>query len=201
MSAEDAGPNASVPARILSFESPHGMVTLVLFSGSQAAFKEPVRHCLRDEAKEVRPDARPQARKNRRCIRWNTLRIFSGRERRRWLRIVRRSRKVNVGQAPRVTSRNHDRSTDTTPGSTTSTTTSSPMAMVADLTNSLGVGSLDRGADSGWVAVALLERPSRVGSVGGLSAKPGDSGLFVRSAAHRSIFHRASYSDPGGRYS
>ncbi len=32
------------------------MVTLVFFSGSQAAFKEPVRHCLRDEAKEVRPD-------------------------------------------------------------------------------------------------------------------------------------------------
>src|SRR5712692_10980614 len=58
---------------------------------------------VRDEAKEVRPDARPQDRKNRRCIRWNTLRIFSGRERRRWLRIVRRSRKVNVGQAPLVT--------------------------------------------------------------------------------------------------
>jgi hypothetical protein len=37
----------------------------------------------RDEAKEVRPDARPQARKNRRCIRWNTLKIFSGRERHR----------------------------------------------------------------------------------------------------------------------
>ena len=62
---------------------------------------EPVRHCLRDEAKEVRPDARPQARKNRRRIHWNTLRIFSGRERRRWLRIVRRNRTVNVGQAPR----------------------------------------------------------------------------------------------------
>jgi hypothetical protein len=56
---------------------------------------------VRDEAKEVRADARPQARKNRRCIRWNTLRIFSGRERRKWSRIVRRSRKVNVGQAPR----------------------------------------------------------------------------------------------------
>jgi hypothetical protein len=39
---------------------------------------------VRDEAKEVRPDARPQARKNRRRIRWNTLRIVSGRERRRW---------------------------------------------------------------------------------------------------------------------
>ena len=40
-----------------------------------------------------------------RCVRcltpsWNTLRIFSGRERRRWSRIVRRSRTVNVGQAP-----------------------------------------------------------------------------------------------------
>jgi hypothetical protein len=31
---------------------------------------------IRDEEKEVRPDVRPQARKNRRCIRWNTLRIF-----------------------------------------------------------------------------------------------------------------------------
>jgi hypothetical protein len=31
---------------------------------------------VRDEAKEVRPDARPQARKNWRRIRWNTLRIF-----------------------------------------------------------------------------------------------------------------------------
>ena len=47
---------------------------------------------VRDEAKEVRPDARPQARKNWRCIRWNTSRIFSGRERRRWPRIVRHSR-------------------------------------------------------------------------------------------------------------
>ena len=50
----------------------------------------------------MRPDARPQAWKNRRRIRWNTLRIFSGRERRRWSRIVRRSRTVNVGQAPRA---------------------------------------------------------------------------------------------------
>src|SRR4249920_4278254 len=46
--------------------------------------QEPVRHCLRDEAKEMRPDARPQARKNRRRIHWNTLRIFQGRKRRRW---------------------------------------------------------------------------------------------------------------------
>ena len=55
---------------------------------------------VRDEAKEVWPDARPQNRKNRKRIRWNTLRIFSGRERRRWSRIIRRSRTVNVGQAP-----------------------------------------------------------------------------------------------------
>ena len=33
-------------------------------------------------------------------LRWNILRMFSGRERRRWSRIVRRSRKVNAGQAP-----------------------------------------------------------------------------------------------------
>jgi len=46
---------------------------------------------VRDEAKEVWPDARPQARKNRRRIRWNTLRIFSSRERRRCLQIVCRS--------------------------------------------------------------------------------------------------------------
>jgi hypothetical protein len=48
----------------------------------------------------MRPDARPQARKNRRRIRWNTLRIFQGRERRRWSWIIRRSRTVNGGQAP-----------------------------------------------------------------------------------------------------
>ena len=54
------------------------MVILVFFSGRQAFFEEPVRHCLRDEAKEVLADARPQAEKDRRCIRWNTLRIFSG---------------------------------------------------------------------------------------------------------------------------
>jgi len=56
---------------------------------------------LRDEAKEAWPDARPQAWKNRRCIRWNPLRIFSGRARRRWSQIVRRSRTVNIGQTPR----------------------------------------------------------------------------------------------------
>src|SRR5438445_10908572 len=73
---------------------------------------------VRDEAKEVWPDARPQARKNRRRIRWNTLRIFSGRERRRWLRVIRSSRTVNVGQAPRIRGktfrRHHDRINDTT---------------------------------------------------------------------------------------
>ena len=56
---------------------------------------------VRDEANEEPADARPQATKNRRRIRWNTLRIFRGRERRRCRCIVRRSRKVNVGQAPR----------------------------------------------------------------------------------------------------
>src|SRR5687767_481031 len=45
-------------------------------------------------------DARPQARKNRRRIRWNTLRIFSGRERRRCLQIVCRSRTALLGQTP-----------------------------------------------------------------------------------------------------
>lgn len=38
---------------------------------------------VRDEAKEVWSDARPQARKSRRRIRWNPLRIVHGRERRR----------------------------------------------------------------------------------------------------------------------
>ena len=71
--------------------------------------QEPVRHCLRDEAKEVRPDARPQARKNRRRIRRNTLRIFQGRERHRWLRIIRRSRTFSVGQAPRHRNTGHTR--------------------------------------------------------------------------------------------
>src|SRR5437016_1640139 len=154
------------------------MVILVVFSRSQAAFKEPVRHCLRDEAKEVRPDARPQVRKNRRCIRWNTLRIFSGRARRRWLRIVRRSRKVNVGQAPRVTPRNHDGSASTAPGPASSTTIAPSVALVADLAPRPRGGSLGRGADRAWATLALLERPSRVGAVGDVSAKPGDSGLF-----------------------
>jgi hypothetical protein len=53
----------------------------------------------------MRPDARPQVRKNRRRIRWNTLRTFQGRERRRWLRIGRRSRTVYVGQVPNSANR------------------------------------------------------------------------------------------------
>ncbi len=52
------------------------MVIVIVISGSQAAFEESVRQCLRDEAKEVPPDTRPQVRENGRCIRWNTLRIF-----------------------------------------------------------------------------------------------------------------------------
>jgi hypothetical protein len=43
-----------------------------------------------------------RARKNRRRIRWNTLRIFLDRERRRCLQIVFRSRMVLLGQAPTV---------------------------------------------------------------------------------------------------
>jgi len=57
---------------------------------------------VRHEAKEGQADARPQASKNRRRIRWNTLRIFRGREQSICLDIVRHSRKVNVGQAPRA---------------------------------------------------------------------------------------------------
>src|SRR5512141_2332118 len=78
----------------------HSNVPRILTATFQHPAKSLSHIAVRNEAKEVRPDARPQARKNRRRIRWNTLRIFSGRERRRWLRIVPRSRKVNVGQAP-----------------------------------------------------------------------------------------------------
>ena len=56
---------------------------------------------VRHEVKERKADARPQASKNRRRIRWNTVRILGGREQRRCLSIVRRSRTVTVGQAPR----------------------------------------------------------------------------------------------------
>ena len=55
---------------------------------------------VRHEAKKAPADARPQAPKNQRRIRWNTLRIFRGREQSRCLGIIRRSRTVNVGQAP-----------------------------------------------------------------------------------------------------
>jgi hypothetical protein len=50
----------------------------------------------------MQPDERRKARKNRRRIHWNTVRIFQGRERRRWLQLVRRRRTVNVGQAPEI---------------------------------------------------------------------------------------------------
>ena len=56
---------------------------------------------VRDEAKDVRLDARPQAWKNRRCIRWNPLRIFSGRERRRCQQIICRSRMALLERTPR----------------------------------------------------------------------------------------------------
>ncbi len=55
---------------------------------------------VRDEAKEGQADTRPQVPRSRRRIRWNTLRIFRGREQSRCLIIVRRSRRANVGQAP-----------------------------------------------------------------------------------------------------
>ena len=56
---------------------------------------------IRHEAKKGQADSRPQAPKNRRRIRWNTVRIFLGREQSRCLALVCRSRTVNVGQAPR----------------------------------------------------------------------------------------------------
>ena len=64
--------------------------------------KESVREILRCEAKETLVDARPQARKTRRRIRWNTVMIFSGRERSRCQRIVCRSRMALLGQTSRV---------------------------------------------------------------------------------------------------
>jgi hypothetical protein len=57
---------------------------------------------LRSEAKELLADARPQARKIRRRIRWNTLRNVLSRERRRCLRIVCRSRMALLGQTPNI---------------------------------------------------------------------------------------------------
>ena len=80
------------------FPSQHPRSNSVRHEGPDARSLSDI--AVRDEAKEMRPDARPQARKNRTRIRWITLKIFSGRERRRWSWIVRRSRTVNVGQAP-----------------------------------------------------------------------------------------------------
>ena len=57
---------------------------------------------IRHEAREGQANARSQTPKNRRRIRWNTLRIFLGREHSRCPAIVRRSRTVNVGQASRT---------------------------------------------------------------------------------------------------
>src|SRR5687768_15414304 len=62
--------------------------------------RESVRVILRCEGNEMLADAGPQARKNRKRIRWNTLRIFSGRERPRCLQIVCRSRMALLGQTP-----------------------------------------------------------------------------------------------------
>ena len=76
--------------------------------GPRAAH-EPLRHYLRDEAKKVAARCEPQPRKNRRCTRRNTLRIFQGRERHRWLRIIRHRRTVSVGQAPRHRNTGHTR--------------------------------------------------------------------------------------------
>ena len=40
--------------------------------------QEPVRHCLRNEAKEMRPDARPQARKKPEAYSLEYVEDFSG---------------------------------------------------------------------------------------------------------------------------
>ncbi len=55
---------------------------------------------VRHEAKEGQADALAQALNNRRRICWNTVRIVRGREESRRRGIIRRSRKVTVGQAP-----------------------------------------------------------------------------------------------------
>ena len=54
------------------------------------------------EAKERKIDARLRTTKNRSRTRWNMVRIIQGRKQkqRRYLAIVCRNRKVNVGQAP-----------------------------------------------------------------------------------------------------
>jgi hypothetical protein len=57
---------------------------------------------VRHEAKEGQADALPQALNNRSRICWNTntVRIVRGREESRRRGIIRRRRKVTVGQAP-----------------------------------------------------------------------------------------------------
>jgi hypothetical protein len=57
---------------------------------------------IRHEAKERQADTRPQAPKNRKRIRWNTLRIFRDREQSRCLAIVRRSRMVMSDRLLRI---------------------------------------------------------------------------------------------------
>ena len=55
---------------------------------------------VRHEAKEGQTDAWPQALNNRKPIRWNTVRIFQGREQSRRRGIIPHRRTVAVGQAP-----------------------------------------------------------------------------------------------------
>jgi hypothetical protein len=57
---------------------------------------------VRHEAKEGQADALPQALNNRSRICWNTntMRIVQGHEESSRRRIIRRSRKVTVGQTP-----------------------------------------------------------------------------------------------------
>jgi len=61
---------------------------------------EPVHESLRDEANEVWPDARPQARDNPRRSHCITSRIVSGREQSRWSQIGCRSRRVFMDGLP-----------------------------------------------------------------------------------------------------
>jgi hypothetical protein len=72
----------------------------MIYSSNAGEVTCPTLPFLTRRRKKVRPDARQQARNNQRCIRWNTVRIVSGRARRRWTRIVLCRRKVYVGQAP-----------------------------------------------------------------------------------------------------
>jgi len=56
------------------------------------------------EAKERKIDARPRTPKNPHRIRWSTVRIFQGREQRRYMGIVRLVTNGHVGQAPTAAS-------------------------------------------------------------------------------------------------